>query len=220
MKIPEKDISIRCDKKKWRCIMRLTIFSIIIVLLTVGTANASSSVSYVAFNGYFNDAGNPYLIGSDLGAALFGDDWDIANNIALYSLSVPLGGIVTFNSYGYTLGGADPYFTLFAGGDGTSTFLGSNYDQAFSTGGDFGLSFNLASGSYMIALGVFANMSLAENYGYGSLADGFTFMGNPDFLGNYRYKLTITMPAVPGPPTLLLFASGIAVLIGFRKRFL
>ena len=70
----------------------------------------------------------------DLGAALFGDDFEIANNVALHTFSVAAPGSFNFDSNGYDAGGIDPYFTLFGTGP-TATFLASNYDQAFSTGG-------------------------------------------------------------------------------------
>ena len=192
-------------------------------LLCFGFLAGAAHASSVTFSGSFDDTTNTALVGSDLGPALFTDDWEIANNVALYPLSVPIAGIVNFDSYGFAAGGADPYFTLFQGNGNAAAFLGSNYAQAFSTGGDFNLAFNLTVGDYMVAMGVFANMSLAENYGSGTLGDGFTFLGGPGYLGNYYYELGVTTPdgptpQVPEPCTLLLIGPGLVGLVGLRKK--
>jgi hypothetical protein len=185
--------------------------------LPTGVAHAST----VTLSGFFNDASNTALVGSDLGPALFGDDFEIANNVALYALAVPIAGLVSFDSNGFAAGGADPYFTLFQGNGPSATFLDSNFLQAFSTGGDFLISLPLAAGNYMIALGVFANMSFAENLGMGTLADGFIGLGQPDALGNYFYELVVTQPdqVIPEPSTLVLIVSGLAGLAGLRRQF-
>lgn len=195
---------------------------VLIIFVCFGFMAGAAHAGTATFSGYFNDdTSNPALVGSDLLAPLFGDDWEIANNVALYSLSVPVAGAVRFDSNGFNLGGADPYFTLFQENGNGATFLGSNYAQAFSTGGDFDLTFGLSAGSYMVAMGVFANMSVAENTGSGTLGDGFTFLGVPGYLGNYYYELGVTTPdtpQVPEPCTLLLIIPGLAGLVGMRKK--
>ena len=158
------------------------------IVFFTGAANAST----VTFNGFVNSTNTALKSGPYLGPPLFGNDWEIANNVAIYNLSIPVQSKVTFTSKGYAAGGADPYFTLFRGRGNAATFLTSNYTQAFSTGGDFVLSLVLGAGDYMVAMGVFANESFAENYGSGTLGDGFISLGVPDFLGNYSYQLEIT----------------------------
>jgi|GEM_PF-1763005 hypothetical protein len=195
----------------------LVLFISFVFLSGVGNADT------IEFSGYFNDSLNTALVASDLSAAQFGDDYAIANNVALYSLSVPTAGQVTFTSKGFAAGGADPYFTLFQGTGNSATFLDSNYIQAFSTGGDFIISDPLAAGSYMIAMGVSANMSIAENWGVGSLGDGFTFLGEPDYLGNYFYDLQVSTPAVTVPePSLMLHVCIVGTVLvglaGFRMK--
>ena len=174
--------------------------------LAATLANASTTLA-----GNLGDSGNAALVGSDLGAPDFTDDYAIADNVALYSFTVTIPGAVDIVSTGFAAGGVDPYFTLFAGGDSTATVYGSNYDQAFSTGGDFDWSGTLAAGTYQIALGSFANMSFAENYGVGTLGDGFISFGEPDSLGDGSYSLTLTTP-VPEPSGTWLMAVGLAAL--------
>lgn len=164
-------------------------------------------------NGLFNDAGNLALVAPDLSAPSFVDDFAIANNVALHSFNVAAAATYTFDSDGFAAGGADPYFTLFAGTGNAGSVHASNYTQAFSTGGDFVIVLDLLPGDYTIAMGVFANLSVAENFGGGTLADGFTGLGGPNFLGSSFYELNVSAgdppppPTVPEPPTALLLAT-------------
>jgi hypothetical protein len=181
----------------------------------LGDANAAVTT----LSGYLNDNTNTALVASDgTTATQFADDFFIANNVALYAVSVPFAGLVSFESTGFAAGGVDPYFTLFSS---SGVVLGSNFDQAFSTGGDFELQYSLAMGSYTVALGAFANMSFAENRG-GTLADGFTGLGEPAFLGTSFYELTVTVPdqgggTVPEPSSLLLLLMGLSAFAFIRR---
>jgi hypothetical protein len=177
--------------------------------------------STLTFSGKLNDPGNSALVWSDLSAALFGDDFAIANNVALYSLNVTQAGTVKFDSSGFAAGGLDPYFTLFSGTGNSALFLDSNY---YTTGADFHLSEFLGIGLYTLALGVNANMSFAENFGTGSLGDGFIQLGVPDELGDYSYGFTVTLAddggggSVPEPHILSLVAVALLCATAMRRK--
>jgi hypothetical protein len=178
---------------------------------TLALAATLAAATTTTLAGNLGDSGNAALVGSDLGAPDFSDDNAIADNVALYAFTVTVPGTVDIVSTGFAAGGVDPYFTLFAGGDDGATVYDSNYYHAFSTGGDFAWSGTLVAGSYQIALGSFANMSIAENYGVGTLADGFTFLGDPGSLGDGSYSLGLTTP-VPEPSQAWLLGVGLAAL--------
>jgi hypothetical protein len=174
------------------------------------------------FSGFLNDPANTALRASDLTAPLFGSDSEIANNVALFDLTITIAGPTRFLSTGFAAGGADPYFTLLAGSGIGTTFLGSNFAQAFSTGGDFDVTLPLGIGTYTVAIGVFANLSFAENSGAGTLGDGFTGLGVPEFLGSTYYEVQVTegSPDVPEPSYFLivLLIAGVSGIAADRRR--
>jgi hypothetical protein len=197
----------------WRCRLG-SILLVLIILLAPALASADT------FSGFLNDPGNVVLVASDLGPALFGDDFEIANNVALHTLLVAVADTYSFESTGFAAGGVDPYFTLFDGTNPAGTFVGSNYATAFSTGGDFTLSFSLNPGTYTLAVGAFANLSFSENLGTGTLGDGFTGLGGPGFLGTSFYEIQVaqaTTPPVPAPATVFLLVSGLAAVAAWAR---
>ena len=207
-----------------RCRAIATAFGTAIVVFAT---NAPANTTVVS--GYVDDPANPALVGSDPSPSppSFVDDFAVANNVALYGLVVAIGGAVEFRSSGFSLGGLDPYFSVFRGTGPSATFVDSNDVQAFATGGDFDLTLLLAAGSYTYAIGTFANLSFAENYGAGMLGDGFTGFGEPSSLGNAYYRLTVTTPdsttpggpdsTVPEPATGLLIAGASLALLKTRR---
>ena len=192
---------------------RISIFS---VSLALCTANVSASAQ--VFSGHFNRPTNVALVASDLGAASFVDALAIANNVALYDFTVALPGAVTITSTSFAVGGADPYFSLFKGAGNTATFLASNYNQAFSTGGDFSYAASLAAGVYRLAVGVYANLSFAENSGSGSLGGGFTAFGTASSLGDASYRVVVTTPVPEASQWALLLVGLMAVVAATRRR--
>jgi hypothetical protein len=203
--------------------VRIEVKKLLLIAMTAaGLAGGPARAADVSLSGFLDDPGNAALVWSDLGPALFGDDWEIANNVALYELVVPVDGPVRFDSNGFAAGGADPYFTLFAGSGPAATFVHSNYDQAFCCGGDFLENVVLGAGTYTIAMGAFANMSFAENLGAGTLGDGFIQLGVPEYLGNYYYELGVSFeelpPPVAEPASLVMSVLGLLALGVTRRR--
>lgn len=184
-------------------------------LMGLALCMAAASVSAQVFSGRLDDPANAALVASDLGAASFAEKIATANNVAVYDFTVALPGTVTIISTGFATGGIDPYFSLFAGSGGAATFLASNCDQAFSTGGDFSYATSLAAGVYRFAIGAFANLSFAENFGGGTLSEGFTGLGAPASIGDTSYRVVVTA-AVPEPSQWALLLVGVVAVASRR----
>jgi hypothetical protein len=81
----------------------------------------------------------------------------------------------------------------------------------------------LASGTYVITISAFQNMSFAENSGFGSLQDGFTGLGT---LGggedmHYAFDVVVqdTAPtAIPEPGSFGLAGCAILLALGLRRK--
>jgi hypothetical protein len=203
---------------------------------------ASAGAAPIVLSGDLDDAGNTALVWSDLGAALFDNDNNIANNVAIYAFSVAAASTVSFESVGYAAFGIEPYFSIFSGDGAGATFLDSNgLSDPFNI--DFSFSKALAAGDYMLAIGSWVNMSFAENNPDAdpTLGDGFTGLGVPSS-GTYYYEVHVTCepesaPAadvctaepggvttgttgtVPEPASFLLSALGLGAAVRmFRER--
>ena len=107
-----------------------------------------------------------------------------------------------------------PDLRRFQGTGGSATFLDSNF---FDPDIDFFLSLPLAAGSYTLAVGVWENMSFAENLGVGTLADGFIGLGVPELPGDMGYEVVVTYP-VPEPATSTLLGLGMVGLTALGRH--
>ncbi len=125
-------------------------------------------------------------------------------------------------------GGLEPYLSLFdsSGNFLTSSFSGTCPATANTLGGNcFDVQLDttplLEPGTYTIALSAWENMSSAENQGTGTLADGFTGLGNLNLGENLNYAFDVILPSnVPEPGTglLVMAAFGAAAVLKLRNR--
>jgi len=139
-----------------------------------------------------------------MAAACYGDtisltgslDPNDANDVLLHVFSLGATSTLTIQSYGYgggtnaagtviPAGGFDTYVSLFRGTGASATFLASNDDGSCPPGNaspachDSTLVMQLSGvGTYTLALSVFDNFSFAENFGSGTLGDGFIGLGD------------------------------------------
>lgn len=157
-------------------------------------------------------------------------DFHVTNASAMQAITFSYGGGV--NGAGMTIaeGGFEPYLSLFdAGGHFlASTFFGTVCPAGAMTNTKSGQCLDvqldggtLAAGDYQIAISAFENLSFAENLGSGTLADGFTGLGNladnEDLHFAFDVSLTSTS-AVPEPGTGMLVAgAGIVVCFFITK---
>lgn len=125
-----------------------------------------------------------------------------AQDVFLHPFTLSAPATVTIQSYGHggtgnapagkngagaviVSGGFDPYLSVFSGTGPTATFVAANDDGTCPPGTvsdgacrDPTLSIALPAGNYTLALSAFLNLSIAENYGSGTLGDGFAGLGS------------------------------------------
>jgi hypothetical protein len=135
------------------------------------------------------------------------------------------------NGSGMTIaqGGFEPYLSLFdAGGIFlTSTFFGTTCPPgANSAGGNcFDVSLDggtLSPGLYQIAISAFENMSFAENSGSGTLADGFTGLGNLEAAEDLHFAFDVILKSptstVPEPAAGFLLSVPVVFLYWMKRE--
>jgi len=154
-------------------------------------------------------------------------DFTIAAPSTIEAITFSYGG--GLNGAGTTIseGGFEPYLSLFdaSGNFLASTFFGTVCPPDASTNTLSGQCFDvvldggtLAPGNYQIAISAFENLSLAENLGVGTLADGFTGLGNLAQGEDLHYAFDVILTeAVPEPQTLWLLASLLTALCGLQR---
>lgn len=172
-------------------------------------------------------------------------DSDYANwAAATYDFVVTTASTVQVVTYGYaggtsltgaivSPGGLEPYLSLFdsSGNFLTSSFTGTCPATANTLDGNcFDVQLDttplLQPGTYTIALSAWENMSFAENLGTGTLADGFTGLGNLNAGENLDYAFDVILPTnipptstpEPGSGLLVMIAFGAAAVLHRRKR--
>jgi hypothetical protein len=169
------------------------------------------------------------------------------NDVLLFAFSLSAPSILTIQSYGYggtsnapggsnaagsviLAGGFDSYVSLFAGTGAAATFLMSNDDGVCPPGNPAPACHDstlvvasLAAGSYTMALSVFDNFSFAENFGSGTLGDGFIGLGDyfdaaSGTIRTSNYAVDISAPSlvpgqVPEPAVWPMAAGGLLALV-------
>ncbi len=168
---------------------------------------------------------------------------DDPNDVFITSFTMLAPSVVTIQTWSFgggtnaagvaiAAGGFDPYLSLFSGIGPSATFVSSNDDglcppgHAASACADSTLiSGLLPAGIYTLALTLPFNFSFAENYGSGTLGDGFIGLdGSFDdgscagsCTGAYAVDVSFTA-AVPEPATWGLMGIGMALLAPLRRR--
>lgn len=162
--------------------------------------------------------------------AAFVATFNVASPSSMEAITFSYGGGTNGNGAAIAPNGFEPYLSLFdsSGNFLTSTFLGTTCPAATQTNPDtdncFDVSLdggNLSPGNYQIAISAFQNMSLAENSGTGTLADGFTGLGNlaegEDL--HFAFDVILDTPAAPVPePGTLYLAFSAITLCAIRRR--
>jgi hypothetical protein len=175
-----------------------------------------------------------------------------ANDVLFYSFTLSAPSMLTNQSYGYggsgaapggtnaagaviPGGGFDTYLSLFDGVGATAAFVASNDDGLCPPGSaspachDSTLVFAAHAGPYTLVLGVFDNFSFAENFGGGTLGDGFIGLG--DYFdaasgavrtSNYAVDISagtlVVAPSAPEPANLPLALAACIALVWRRSR--
>jgi hypothetical protein len=188
-------------------------------------ARVAEASPLLTVSGLLSDPSNSSIVGSlpAPDAPLFGSDFDIANNVAVYAFTGAAAATVSFESKGSAVGDVNPSFTLSMGGSpAVLIFLASDCARALSTSGDFVDSVPRSAGDYFIAMGALGNGSYAEQLDSGTLSDGFVGLGQPSMLGWYSCELAVAdyvvTERVPEPATVSLL--GLRLMAIARRRAL
>lgn len=200
--------------------------SLVGLLLTVGalSARADSFVGNLRANANFTSCGPSCTLtaadddGTWAQFAAVSETFHVNALSSVTAVTFSYDGGINGNGASIAAGGFQPYLSLF---DSAGNFLASTFGIA---GSDVTLDAgNLAAGDYQIAISAYFNMSYAENLGVGTLADGFTGLGNLFFGEDLHYAFDVNLKSaatpVPEPGTVcLVVPAALAVFLGKRKR--
>jgi hypothetical protein len=220
----------------------LLIFFTTAVLASPAVASSISYIGNLRTDATVTSCGSGCTLGagdSDFDYAQFAavvENFSVTSTSTMTAITFSYGGGVNGNGVTIAQGGFEPYLSLF---DSSGDFLASTYygttcpagantntvsGQCYDVGLDGGV---LTPGSYQIAITDFENMSFAENYGSGTLADGFIGLGDlqdgEDLNFAFDVDLTPTTPppsAVPESGTLSLLGLGLVGIRFVSNRFL
>ncbi len=157
------------------------------------------------------------------------DSFTVSSASDMQAVTFSYGGGVNGNGTTIAQGGFEPYLSLFdsSGNFLASTFFATTCPSGSRTNTDSGQCFDvsldgglLAPGSYQIAISAFENMSFAENNGTGTLADGFTGLGNlePGEDLHYAFDVVLSPAAAVPEPSLGWMAGGALLAIAGMRR--
>jgi hypothetical protein len=214
------------------------IFKILLLGISAGTVQAATFyfVGDLRADANFTSCGDQCTLGAG------NSDGDYAQWAALaVNFNVPVtsqmsaitfsyGGGVNGNGTVIAPNGFEPYLSLF---DPSGTFLASTFfgttcpvgantnsttQQCYDVGLDGGV---LSPGTYSIAISAFENLSFAENTGSGTLADGFTGLGNLAPGEDLHYAFDVVLKdasPIPEPATFYLTVCAVLLLFLTGKR--
>jgi hypothetical protein len=217
---------------------------VLVVVLGVSSGTQKALASSLSFTGNLRTDATVTACGTGCTLGPTNSDGDYAQYAAvLRSFTLTSASSVDIVSFSYgggtngngtviAQGGLEPYLSLFdsAGDFLSSTYFGVTCPVGAKTNTSSGECFdvllnagNLAAGTYQVALSAYANMSFAENLGTGTLADGFTGLGNlfPGEDLHYAFDVDINSPTtpVPEPSTGALVALASFGLRMLRRKF-
>jgi hypothetical protein len=219
---------------------------LLVATLLLAGAAASAKADVIFYSGDLRTDANVTSCGGGCTLGPGNTDLEYANwAVATYSFVVNTTTTVQAITYGYAGGtsltgaiipggGLEPYLSLFdsSGNFLTSSFTGTCPATANTIGGNcFDVQLDttplLQPGTYTIALSAWENMSFAENLGTGTLADGFTGLGNLNPGESLDYAFDVILPGnippgsapEPGTGLLVMAALGAAAVLHRRNRF-